>query len=496
MQAFHTVAAGVTLSAEVLRSSRSLRKLTKGTKHARIEIAGLSKEMDLFADLYDELFRVCIFDSSTTSFTQLPVKRLVVWTEETIDAFRNLLDRIQDLVDISRGSVVDVLAAHMKWRAIERKMECMRISLSIARQGIKGFINIRVFEKLEEEEEVLRNAIERGDRQSLEERFGMTLEDRVRVVKHMRSVFALKSGEESLLNRSRNKCRKQRHTIEHRLKETKIDFLEEHEKKNRGSIHVPEPRQLFQFTRSVEKYVDNVLPVKESGRRRRSRSKFDSGSQVSGSLTSLTPAALDGAARSTSSVSSARAETRSVPEDRIKPSSGCTRCSGTCGHVEEHGRRNKSSANLMTLPDLTDVLGLAGPVGQQDFLAVPGRSHSVTDQSREPHYGCGSSTQSSLSHDLEVSPGATSIENQTKRDLREATSSIASEDFETWWQTRGPPEPDAFTALEQKAQLVKGHVAYDDVSSEDEIESTRWRAGHRRGRIHEYLLDPPSFPGN
>ncbi|KAH4989842.1 hypothetical protein HBI76_063020 [Parastagonospora nodorum] len=471
MQAFHPVAAGVTLSAEVLRSSRSLRKLTKGTKHARIKIVGLSKEMDLFADLYDELFRVCIFDSSTTTCTQSPVKRLVAWTEETIDAFRNLLDRIQDLVDISRDSVVDVLVARMKWRAIEREMECMRMSLSISRQGIKGFINIRVFEKLEEEEDMLRNTIERGDRQSLEERFGMTLEDRVRTVKHMR-----------------NNCRKQRHTIEHRLKKTKIDFLEEHEKKTRGSINVPEPQQLFQFTRSVEKYVDNVLPAKESGRRRRSRSKFDSGSQLSGSPTSLTPAALDGAARSTSSVSSARAETRSVPEDRIETSSGCTRCSSTCGHVAEHGKSNKSYANLTTLPDLTEVLGLAGPVGQRDFLAVPGRSHSATDHGREPYYGCGSSTQSSSSRDPRVSLEATPIKSQTKSDLHEATSSIASEDFETWWQTRGAPEPDAFTALEQKAQLVNGDVAYDDVSSEDEIESSRWRhpqSSNQSCRLHQ-----------
>jgi hypothetical protein len=86
--------------------------------------------------------------------------------------------------------MVDVLAARMKWHAIEREMECMRISLSIAREGIKGFTNIRVFEKLEEEEDMLRTAVERGDRQSLEERFGMTLEDRVRTVKHMRSVPA------------------------------------------------------------------------------------------------------------------------------------------------------------------------------------------------------------------------------------------------------------------------------------------------------------------
>lgn len=189
MQAFDPIVAGVTLGAEVLRLNRSMRKLTKDTKHARIEISGLSKEMDLFADLYDELFRVCIFDSSTTGLTKPPVKRLVAWTEETIESCRNMLDRIQDLVDISRDSVVDVLAARMKWHAIEREMECMRISLSISREGIKGFTNTRAFEKLEEEEVMLRTAIERGYRQSLEERFGMTLEDRVRTVRHMRCVL-------------------------------------------------------------------------------------------------------------------------------------------------------------------------------------------------------------------------------------------------------------------------------------------------------------------
>jgi hypothetical protein len=44
------------------------------------------------------------------------------------------------------------------------------------------------------------------------------------------------------------------------------------------------------------------------------------------------------------------------------------------------------------------------------------------------------------------------------------------------------PEPDVFTALEQKAQLVHGNDAYDDVSSEEEIEVERmyWQAGHER----------------
>lgn len=283
-----------------------------------------------------------------------------------------------------------------------------------------------------------------------------------------------------VLNTIRNNCRKQRHAIEHRLKESKIDLLEQHDKKSRGSINLPEPRRLFQFTRSVTKYVENVLPAKESGRRRRSRSKLDSGSHVSDSPTSLTPAAMDGTGRSMSSVSSERGETRSVPEDRTETSSGCTRCSSTCVHVGEHGKRNTSRVKLRMLPGLAEVLGHAEEVGQREFLVVPERPHDGTDHSRKLHYSYTSPTRSSPSHYGRTSLGANSIENEPESDLHEATSSIASEDFETWWQTRGVPEQGAFTALEQEAQLVHGNDAYDDVSSEDEIERTHWRVGHDR----------------
>lgn len=181
-------------------------------------------------------------------------------------------------------------------------------------------------------------------------------------------------------------------------------------------------------------------------------------------------------------MSSVRAETQSVPEDRIETASGRTRRNATCVHDEEHGKRDKSRVKLRILPDSTKVPERAEEVGQQEFLAVPGGTQDGAYNSRKLHYSPTSPTRSSPSRDRGTSPSLNLIEDEPKSDTHEATSSIASEDFETWWQTRGVPEPDIFTALEQKAQLVHGNDAHDDVSSEEDIEVERmyWRAGHER----------------
>jgi hypothetical protein len=55
----------------------------------------------------------------------------------------------------------------------------------MTQEGITAFTNIRIVENLDEVLDLLKA----GDRSSFEEHFGLTLEYRMTIVKHMRSVL-------------------------------------------------------------------------------------------------------------------------------------------------------------------------------------------------------------------------------------------------------------------------------------------------------------------
>jgi hypothetical protein len=61
----------------------------------------------------------------------------------------------------------------------------LRLSLVMTQEGITAFTNIRIVENLDEVLDLLKA----GDRSSFEEHFGLTLEYRMTIVKHMRSVL-------------------------------------------------------------------------------------------------------------------------------------------------------------------------------------------------------------------------------------------------------------------------------------------------------------------
>jgi hypothetical protein len=100
------------------------------------------------------------------------------------------LERARILVDPSRRSVLETLAAHVKLHSSDEDVQHLQLSSSLSGDSIKAFTNICIFLEIEEEMHTLRPMIKRGDRKGHKERFGMILEDRMKTVKHMRLVFA------------------------------------------------------------------------------------------------------------------------------------------------------------------------------------------------------------------------------------------------------------------------------------------------------------------
>lgn len=78
------------------------------------------------------------------------------------------------------------------------------------------------------------------------------------------------------LTQSSRYCRKERHKIDKELKEA-TDEISVYQKQNKNPNVVRETKVLSQFQKSVERYVEDVLPQKNTGRRPR---RLQGGSSV------------------------------------------------------------------------------------------------------------------------------------------------------------------------------------------------------------------------
>jgi hypothetical protein len=189
-----TVAAGITFGALILKLSRSLYKSAKKIRYASREIMKLVKEMGIFADLYEDFYRVCVSDQRKKGRNTSSTRRLIDWIQDATDALRVLVRHVQALAGDSRHSMLETLTAHVKWFFSENEVKYLRSSLGVAQESMRGFSNITIIETINEEIEVIRAAIAQGDRQTiqaLELDLGSTLKERLDELKQTRLVLPI-----------------------------------------------------------------------------------------------------------------------------------------------------------------------------------------------------------------------------------------------------------------------------------------------------------------
>jgi hypothetical protein len=195
MEIVGVVAAGITFGSTILKLSQWLYKSAKKIKYARRELLKLVKEMGVFADLYEDFYRVCISDQRKKARNTSSTTRLVDWIQEAIDAFNVLLNRVEVLAGDSRYSMLETLTAHVKWLFNENEVKYLRLSLSVARESMRGFSNVTFIETINEEIQMIRAVIAQGDRQHiqvLEDQLGATLEERLGELEQTRLVLSIK----------------------------------------------------------------------------------------------------------------------------------------------------------------------------------------------------------------------------------------------------------------------------------------------------------------
>ncbi|KAF2036559.1 hypothetical protein EK21DRAFT_40322, partial [Setomelanomma holmii] len=252
MEVFGTVGAAIMLGPELLKLCRWLRRTFKAIKYAPRDLNKLVKEMEIFTGLYEDFYDMCTSDFKYRSRSARPVRLLVAWAQDAMRGLEKLHARVQALGGGLANSKLDKLIAYVRWHFSENEVKLLRSLLRVARESIIGFSNIRAIEKLDDQLEELRATIAQGIQQTNEEQVGLDLEARFEI----------------LAQKKRNR-RQQRHANDKRLQEAQLEMTEQQEIKSRKSDVIPRTKHLLQFTRSVEEYVEEVLPAQESGRRRR-----------------------------------------------------------------------------------------------------------------------------------------------------------------------------------------------------------------------------------
>lgn len=176
---FGGVAAAITLAAEMLKLSRTLRRMAISVRFARRDIKKISNEMDIAAEAFQAFHELCSADSAPQSGISFDVAPLISWTNAACQGLRILLRKVKGLTSEPRDkpSRRKKLAAHVRWYLYKRSVSYLGMCLSVARESMNGFMNIRKIEKLNEQIELLQRLERDGKRSKVEAKLGVVIEE-------------------------------------------------------------------------------------------------------------------------------------------------------------------------------------------------------------------------------------------------------------------------------------------------------------------------------
>jgi len=185
MEAIGVAIGVVGLSTVLATTVTKIRKTAQDIKYAQDDLHDVEKEAHLFSRLYDDFLDTCDEASSITGNTLKIKKSLISWTENTIEGFQDLFDKVQAVAKDPEYyySLKAVTKAYYNWIRSKGTLKYLRASLSVARQSMILFTNVRNIEKLNEELVHLRSPLSPAERESIELRRKMTVEERIRIVR-------------------------------------------------------------------------------------------------------------------------------------------------------------------------------------------------------------------------------------------------------------------------------------------------------------------------
>lgn len=186
MEIFGAVAATITLGAELVRISGSLRKAVRSIRYARRDIESLAEEIGLFSGLYENFLDACPLSSGSEAHSPSSNERLISWTRAAIRDYKKLRKEVGALARDPNPSLLDTVAAHVRWYFRETTVKYLRASLCVARESITGLTNIRAIEKLDEQLSFLKSVLSTEQKRKIEIEYGMPVEQYVPILEARR----------------------------------------------------------------------------------------------------------------------------------------------------------------------------------------------------------------------------------------------------------------------------------------------------------------------
>jgi len=178
----------VGLSTVLAKTVREIRTTVQDIHYARGDILEVEKEVDLFSRIYDDFLDACDEASSMTKNASKIKTSLISWTRKTIKGFKNLLYKVHAVARDPEyyHSIREVASAYYIWLRSKGTVRYLRASLSVARQSMVAFTNVRIIEKLNEELAHLRSPLSSTERATIELRLKMPVEERIRIIRKKR----------------------------------------------------------------------------------------------------------------------------------------------------------------------------------------------------------------------------------------------------------------------------------------------------------------------
>jgi len=185
MEAVGLTIAVVGLPVAIVSTVKIFRKTVQAVENAQPELRNLVKETDLLDGVFASFLDVLDEDPSYTQGTSKFTRDLVYYTEKLRNNFDSLRHEVRAVdrdfkYDYSR---IERLTARIVWLRSTSTIKYLRASLSVARQSIIAFTNIRLIEKQNEELAYLRSALPLTEIRRIESKYGMTVEERIEVVR-------------------------------------------------------------------------------------------------------------------------------------------------------------------------------------------------------------------------------------------------------------------------------------------------------------------------
>jgi hypothetical protein len=184
---FGAAIGGIALLSQLTKFGIAIRKATKRIKNSRRDIAELTDETVIFAGLCEEFLRTCADDhEAKSSAAASSIGPLNAWIKRTSTELRELLRKVEAIGPEPKHqhSLQQTLIAKLEWFFSKDTVRRLRDSLTVARASISGFSNLVCIKKLNEELQMLREALSsRDSRQKVELKLGMSVEEKIRMVR-------------------------------------------------------------------------------------------------------------------------------------------------------------------------------------------------------------------------------------------------------------------------------------------------------------------------